>query len=95
MYIYGILFQKNFWPTVRKKENSRDQEKLLKFEAEGGQKFAKKIISLEQFIQIVTGQNNFWNEILVKVIPGCFSDIIYIIKIKKKIGIQKPTVKVG
>ena len=35
---------------------SRDQEKLLKFEAEG-REFAK---SLEQFIQTVKGQNNFW-----------------------------------
>ena len=30
----GILFPKFFWPTVRKKYSS-DQEKLLKFEAEG------------------------------------------------------------
>ena len=30
----GILLPKLFWPTVRKKCSS-DQEKLLKFEAEG------------------------------------------------------------
>ena len=30
----GILFPKLFWPTVRKKKYSRDQEELLKFEAE-------------------------------------------------------------
>ena len=37
---------------------SSDQEKLLKFEAEG-QEFAKFWRSLEQFIQAVKGQNNF------------------------------------
>ena len=31
---YGILLPRLFWPTVRKKWFS-DQEKLLKFEAEG------------------------------------------------------------
>ena len=36
-----------------------DREKLLKFEAEGGE-FAKILRSLEQFIQTVKGQNNFW-----------------------------------
>jgi hypothetical protein len=43
---------------VRKK-NSSDREKLLKF-ATKGQEFAKFLRSLEQFIQAVTGQNNFW-----------------------------------
>jgi len=38
---------------------SSDTEKLLKFEAEGWE-FAKEIISLEQFIQTVKGQNSFW-----------------------------------
>ena len=54
----GILLPKLFWPTVRK-NYSRDREKLLKFEAEG-QEFAKILRSLEQFIQTVKGQNNFW-----------------------------------
>ena len=36
-----------------------DREKMLKFEAEG-QEFAKFLKSLEQFIQTVKGQNNFW-----------------------------------
>ena len=35
------------------------EKKLLKFEAEG-QEFAKFLRSLEQFIQTVKGQNNFW-----------------------------------
>ena len=35
-----------------------DQEKLLKFEAEGGE-FTKVQRSLEQFIQTVKGKNNF------------------------------------
>ena len=36
-----------------------DREKLLKFEAEC-REFSKVWRSLEQFIQIVKGQNNFW-----------------------------------
>ena len=35
------------------------REKRLKFEAEG-RVFAKILRSLEQFIQAVKGQNNFW-----------------------------------
>ena len=42
-----------------KKKCSSDREKLLKFEAEG-REFAKFLRSLEQFIQTVKGQNNFW-----------------------------------
>ena len=41
------------------KNCSSDREKLLKFEAEG-REFAKFFRSLEQFIQTVKGQNNFW-----------------------------------
>ena len=54
----GILLPKLFWPTVRKNCSS-DREKLLKLEAEG-REFAKILRSLEQFIQTVKGQNNFW-----------------------------------
>ena len=36
-----------------------DRDKLLEFEAEG-REFAKFLRSLEQFIQTVQGQNNFW-----------------------------------
>ena len=54
----GILLSKLFWPTVRKNCSS-DWEKLLKFEAEG-REFGKCLRSLEQFIQTVNGQNNFW-----------------------------------
>ena len=42
-----------------RKKCSGDPEKLLKLEAEG-RKFAKILRSLEQFIQTVKGQNNFW-----------------------------------
>ena len=43
-----------------RKNCSSDQEKLLKFEAEG-QEFAKFLSSLEQItIQTVKGQNNFF-----------------------------------
>ena len=54
----GILLPKLFWSTVRKNCSS-DWEKLLKLEAED-QEFAKFLRSLEQFIQAVKGQNNFW-----------------------------------
>ena len=54
----GILLPKLFWPTVRKNCSS-DWEKLLKFKGEG-REFAKFLRSLEQFIQTVKGQNNFW-----------------------------------
>ena len=54
----GILLTKLFQPTVRK-NCSGDQEKLLKFQAES-REFAKFLRSLEQFIQTVKGQNNFW-----------------------------------
>ena len=40
---------------------SSDGEKLLKFEAEG-REFAKFLISIEQFIQTVKSQNNFWQQ---------------------------------
>ena len=38
---------------------SSDQENFLKFEAEG-REFAKFLRSLEQFIQTVKGENNYW-----------------------------------
>ena len=44
-----------------RKNYSSDREKLLKFEAEG-REFAKFLRSLEQFIQTVKGQNNFWQQ---------------------------------
>ena len=44
--------------TVRKNCSS-DRVQLLKFEAKG-REFAKFLRSLEQFIQTVKGQNNFW-----------------------------------
>ena len=44
-----------------RKNCSSDREKLLKFEAEG-REFAKFLRSLEQFIQTVIGQNNFWQQ---------------------------------
>ena len=44
---------------IVRKNCSSDREKLLKVEAEG-REFAKILRSLEQFIQTVKGQNNFW-----------------------------------
>ena len=55
----GILFPKLFWLTVGKNCFS-DWEIFLKFQAEG-REFANWLRSLEQFIQIVKLQNNFWN----------------------------------
>ena len=54
----GILSQRLFCSSVRINCSS-DREKLLKFDAEG-REFAKVLRSLEQFIQTVKGQNNFW-----------------------------------
>ena len=45
--------------TLRKNCSSDREKKLLKIEAEG-REFAKFLTSLEQFIQTVKGQNNFW-----------------------------------
>ena len=45
--------------TYCEKRCPSDREKLLKFEVEG-REFAKILRSLEQFIQAVKGQNNFW-----------------------------------
>ena len=42
-----------------RKNCSSDQEKLMKSKAEGCE-FAKNLRSLQQFIQTVKGQNNFW-----------------------------------
>ena len=42
-----------------RKNGSSDREKLLKFKAEG-RKIANFLRSLEQFIQAVKGQKNFW-----------------------------------
>ena len=42
-----------------RKKCSSDREKLSKFEAEG-REFAKILRSLEQFVQTMKGQNNFW-----------------------------------
>ena len=55
---FGILLPKLFLATVRK-NCSTDRDKLLKFKVEG-REFAKILRSLEQFIQTVKGQNNFW-----------------------------------
>ena len=54
----GILLPKLYRPTVRKNCSS-DREKFLKFEAEG-REYANFLRSLEQFIQTVKSQNNFW-----------------------------------
>ena len=42
-----------------RKNCSSDRGIILKVEAEG-REFAKLLRSLEQFIQTVKGQNNFW-----------------------------------
>ena len=46
-------------PYCEKKKCSCDRKKRLKFEAEG-REFAKILRSIEQFIQTVKDQNNFW-----------------------------------
>ena len=56
---YWYFVTKIILTYCEKKNCSSDLEKLLKFEAEG-REFAKFLRSLEQFIQTVKGQNNFW-----------------------------------
>jgi hypothetical protein len=53
-----FCYQKCSDITVRKNCSS-DRKKLLKFEVEGLE-FSNFLGSLEQFIQTVKGQNNFW-----------------------------------
>ena len=54
-----VFFYQNCSDLLSEKKCSRDREKLEEFEAEG-REFAKFLRSLERFIQIVKGQNNFW-----------------------------------
>ena len=56
--IYKMVFCYQNVPTTVWKNCSSDQEKLLKFEAEG-REFAKILRSLEHFVLTVKGQNNF------------------------------------
>ena len=55
--------------TYCEKKFSSDQEKLLKFEAEG-REFAKILRSLEQFFRTVKGQNNLFEQSKVRTIFG-------------------------
>jgi hypothetical protein len=57
-----------------RKNCSSDREKLLKFKAEG-REFAKFLRSLEQFIQTVKGQNNFWWQIAFLTMAECFFNL--------------------
>ena len=59
-----------------RKNSSIDREKNLKFEAEG-QKCAKMLRSLEQFVRTVKCQNNF-----------CFSDMMNYNNWKKVLGFR-------
>ena len=54
-----VFCYQNCSDLLPEKNCSSDREKLLKLEAEG-REFAKILRSLEQFIQTVKGQNNFW-----------------------------------
>ena len=53
------FFTKTVLTYCGKKNCTIDQEKLLKFKAED-QEVSKNLQSLEQFIQTVKGQYNFW-----------------------------------
>ena len=61
-----------------RKNCSSDQEKLLKFEAEG-REFAKFLRSLEQFIQTVKGQNNF---LVTECFFNLFPEVSHIYQIR-------------
>ena len=57
-----VCFQNCSYRAIVRKQCFSDREKLLKFEPEGQEfaKFLKFLKSLEQFIQTVKGQINFW-----------------------------------
>ena len=55
-----VLFQKLFWPIVRKKNVLVMEKNFCKFEVKGREIY-KLLRSLEQFIQTVEVQNNFWH----------------------------------
>ena len=54
-----VFCYQNYSDLLWEKKCSSDREKLVKFKAEGWE-FARFLRSLEQFIQTVKGQNNFW-----------------------------------
>ena len=54
-----VFFYQNCSDLLLEKNCSSDWEKLLKFEAEG-QECSNFLWLLEQLIQTVKGQNNFW-----------------------------------
>ena len=58
-WVRMVFCYQNCSDLLWEKNCSSDREKLLKFEAEG-REFAKKLRSLEQFIQTVKGQNNYF-----------------------------------
>ena len=51
-----LVIEKNYWNS---ETEGQEFAKILKFKAEG-REFAKFLRLLEQFIQTVKGQNNFW-----------------------------------
>ena len=92
----GILSPKLFRPTVRKNCSS-DQEKLLKFEAEGRVNISNFLRSLEQFIQTVKGQMNFWNRMFLTcswrfLRSNTLEQLEF--KLEKIIGVSKSKLKV-
>ena len=62
-FLTMVFCYQNCSDLLWEKNCSSDWEKLLKFEAEGWE-FAKRLRSLEQFVQIVKVQYNFGNRML-------------------------------
>ena len=56
-----VFYYQNCSDLLWEKNGSSDREKLLKFEAEG-REFSKILRSLEQSIQTVKSQYDFWNK---------------------------------
>ena len=87
--VYYIV---NCWISTVRRNYSSDREKLLKFEAES-QEFANFFRSLQQFVQKVKGQNNFWQQNAFLTCSCWFltSDKLEQLefKLKNNIGIQK------
>ena len=55
----SVIFTTDIFAVCYEKNCYCDREKLFKFEAEG-RECAKFVRSLEQYIQTVKSQNNFW-----------------------------------
>ena len=91
-----VLSSDLFWPSVRKKNVLVIKKIFCKFEAEGSE-FVSFLRSIQQFIQTVKDQNNFWKKNTFHSFTGGFyrSNILeqLIYQLEQKMGcrnLQEP-----